>query len=230
MSAGNYRSCRRSRGTFSRPGGEAQQETPTHPTHSGKVGVVDGRNKGPSPPQVCPPEALDPSWSPFCRPGSLLPAYPAPPPPRPSALDNCMDAHLHLPPQPPVFLLEHPSSLQCPPVSHAVFPAPRTQLSLLRQCFRERQPPTWRQGSHSLRAPAPHLELKMDTQCRRSHTPSLTSALTTAPHGNRRRAVTMVTTGYKSGCIPGPWGRAAAILQGRRAGGSEGKPFAKPVL
>ena len=29
----------------------------------------------------------------------------------------------------------------------------------------------------------------------------------------------MVTTGYKSGCIPGPWGRAAAILQGRRAGG-----------
>lgn len=33
----------------------------------------------------------------------------------------------------------------------------------------------------------------------------------------------MVTTGYKSGCIPGPWGRAAAILQGRRAGGVRGE-------
>lgn len=37
----------------------------------------------------------------------------------------------------------------------------------------------------------------------------------------------MVTAGYRRGRIPGPWGRAAAILQGKRARGSEEKPFAK---
>lgn len=60
-----------------------------------------------------------------------------------------------------------------------------------------------------------------------THTPSLTSSLTTGPTETYGRAITMVTTGYKSGCIPGPWGRAAAILQGKRARGSEEKPFAK---
>lgn len=179
MSAGNYRSCRRSR-DFPAWGGAAGRPHPPYPLL--EAGVVDGRNKGPSPPWPAPPEAL------------ILPGPPSAAL-APSFLPTLPCLHPGLPPWTTVWM---PISTRPPspfPSGASSFTSVSLQ-SLQSSCpqdaahksietaLRRDSPYPRRQGSHFLRPPSsPGAE--MDTQSRHSHT-LLTLSLTTAPTETNR--------------------------------------------
>ena len=66
----------------------------------------------------------------------------------------------------------------------------------------------------------------MDTECRRSHTPSLTSALTTAPHGNQREGHHHGNHRLQERLHPWSLGKGSCHLAGQEGpGGQRGSPL-----